>query len=175
MSESIDVRASNRQITTNTLLDNLILKTKVQLSSLPDSRVLIGKAGNESRRLTVRVEFGVQCSLREDGHLPGLEGVVHVSGPIFRRDRPEQSAFNDQIELCGAGVRVRSVEAAWAEKADCDGCAVGDERGEAGAVGADGVASLSEGLAVRAGVFEVEDEVGVGEKTLTLVGAGCSH
>jgi len=57
--------------------------------------------------------------LREDGHLVLTEIVLDVRSTIFGGEGGSQLALYNDIKLCTAIVNVRSVEAAWAKKAQC--------------------------------------------------------
>lgn len=89
-----------------------------------------------------------------------------MSGAVLSDDGSEESAFDDEVEFCGARVDVRGVEAAGAKESDCDGSALSDEGGEGSVIGANNLSTFSLCDASGAGVVcEVEDEIRVLEES----------
>jgi hypothetical protein len=115
----------------------------------------------------------VHSSLREDSHLELVEGVVEMSGTVLSSDGGEKTAFDDEIQFCGAGVDVRSVEAAGTEESDCDSSALSNEGREGSVIGANNLSTFTLYDTGGAGVVcEVEDEILVFEESEALDGVG---
>lgn len=90
------------------------------------ARVLDGETRDEDGWVAIWVELGVQCAEREDGHLHGFGGVGHGSCAVLKHELRHQAAFDDDVQLCAAGVGVRGVESAGAQEADGHGRVVAD-------------------------------------------------
>lgn len=127
-----------------------------------DAGVLVGERGHERRVAAVRVEFGVQGALREEGHLQRDEGVGDGTGAAFQHELRRHATVDEDVELGAARVRVRRVEAARAKESNRHGATGAHERRKGYAVGANGGAAQSRrGAGVGRRIDEIEDEVAV--------------
>ena len=94
-------------------------------------------------------------------------------GAVFEREFGDEAAFDDDVDLGAARVRVWRVEAARADEAERHADAGADEGGEDFAVRAHGVAAFAGGDGARRRVVEVVDEVRVGGDKVDAVFCAC--
>lgn len=167
------------------------------VGDLPGAKVLAVERSDERGGRAVGVELRVDGALVEGGHLELRHGVGDdaaarggadfgvVEDAVLGEHLNDQAARGDDLQLGGARVHVRSVEAAGPEEANCHAGAGADESREGLAVRSDEVTALS-ALAFESWVAEVEDELGVfgeqgeavcccvgEEELLSEGGAGC--
>ncbi len=153
-------------------LDDVIVEPKERLRRLLHARILARESGHEERVVASGVELCVDGALREHGHLVRVEAVGDAAGAVFEGEFRDETAFDDDVDLGAAGVRVRGVEAAGADEAEGHADAGADEGREDGAVGAHGVAAFAGCDGRRGWVVEVVDEVGVGGDEVDAVFGG---
>lgn len=112
--------------------------------------------------------------LGEHCHLVGGEPVFDECGPVLGDEFGAEFAFDDDVDLGGAGVCVRGVKSTRSQKAHCHADAGADEGGEGLAVGFDSVPAQTGGDGViGGGVEEVVDMVGgVGKELYPVDGGG---
>ena len=171
--ESIDISSINSDFSTSATLDDLILQSEELLSDLSNTWILRWEGCDENGVSAVGVEFGVYSSLREDSHLELVESVVEMSGAVLGNDGGEKTAFDNEIQFCGAGMDVRSVEAAGTEESDCDSSALPNESREGSVIGTDNLSTFTLCDTGGAGVVcEIEDEILVFEESEAVDGVG---
>lgn len=103
----------------------------------------------------------MQRALGEGGHLPWEEDVVDRACAVLQDEGRVHAAFDEDVDLSAAWVRVRGVEATRTEESDRHR-GVGANKGRKGlAGGGDGGAARANGAGVGGRVEEIKDEVAV--------------
>lgn len=153
-------------------MQNVVVEIVQSLRRLLDAWVLGGEAGDEDGVGAVWVPLGVDGALGEDGHLVLVEAVADQGGAVLEDVLGPQGALDDDVDLGGARVRVRGVEAAGTDEAEGHADAVAYQGREVLAVGLDGVPSVAgrDGRAERWVVEVVQVVAGVGEEVETVGG-----
>lgn len=135
--------------------------------------LLIRETRDEDGHGAFGVELGVHSALRKHRHSELRQLVADEARAVLEDGLGVQAAFDDEIELGGARMHVRRVEAAGAEEAHRHGAALAHESGEGVLVGAGDVAAFAFGDAECEGrVVELEDVLVVGEEFGALDCAG---
>lgn len=159
VAEALNVLSVNGLDSTKSSRNNVPVQAEEVLGNLVHTGVDIVEAGDEDSILAVGVELLVNGSLGEDGHLPGIHGVLNGSGTVLNDKVGHEAALDDDVELGGSVVDVSSVHATRTEESDSHGSTVADEsrHGESSSRG--GTATLSLGLARSSSGLEVKDVV----------------
>lgn len=96
--------------------DQIIRKRDRLLDYLTSTRIFTGKGRNKNGIRTVRVELRVNRTLIKRGHLVSSNLVFDDTGPslavndaVLGHHLSNQAPFNDQLQLCRSGVRVKGV------------------------------------------------------------------
>lgn len=177
LAEALNVLSVDGLDSTKSSLNNVPVQAEEVLSNLVHTGVDIVEASDEDGILAVGVELLVDGSLREDGHLPGIHGVLDGSGTVLNNKVGHETSLDDDVKLGGSVVDVSSVHAARTEESDSHGSAVADEsrHGESSSRG--GTATLSLGLSSSSGGLEVKDVVArlVEELDALNLGGGCEE
>lgn len=137
---------------------DVLVEPKISLRRLLNTWVLAREASNEDGIVAIGVEFGVQCTLREDCHLVSRKRVVDRSSPVLERELRLQGTFDNEVDLRAAWVCVRGVEAARAEKAKGHGCTGANKRRKRLAIGPNGSTALAFRQSVCGRSVEIEFE-----------------
>ena len=139
--EGVDILAVEEGVAAQGRGGDVGVEPEEGLGGLLHAGVLVAEGGHEDGRVAAGVELGVHGALGEDDGLE-LGGVVRDRGEAVLRDElGVERALDHDVELGGARVHVRGVEAAGADEADGHADAVADQGGEGLAVGFDGVAA----------------------------------
>jgi hypothetical protein len=160
LAEALNVLAVERGDTAKGRANHGRVEVEESLSDLLNAGVDIVKAGDEDGIFAVRVEFSMNSPLREDGHLVKRESVGDWRKTVLDDEVSDEAALDDDVELGGAIVDMRSIHAARAEEAEGHGSAVSDERGECASVCSDSEAAEAVRLGARnAPVVEIKNVV----------------
>ena len=123
------------------------------------TRIFRGETGDEKGVGAIRVEFGVDGTLGEHGHLVGGQVVGDGLGFVLQGEFGDEAALDDDVDFRGARVRVRGVEAAGAQEAQRHGDAGAHQGGKHLAVGFHRVSALAHRRGIFGWVVEVVHEV----------------
>ena len=152
---------SSKSILPKSRLHNIIIEPKERLRSLLHPRIFTRKSSDKERVIAAGIEFRMDSALRENRHLVRVESVGDAVGTVLERELGYQAAFDDDVDLGAAGVRVWGVETAGADEAERHADSGADERWEDFPVCTYGVASFAGCHCALGWVVEIVDEVGI--------------
>lgn len=159
--EALDVLAVQGLDAAESGLHDVAAETEEVLGDLGDAGVGVVETGDEDGVFAVGVEFLVDGTLGEDGHLVLRDGVLNRTDAVLHDEVGDQSALDYDVQLGSSVMNVGSVHATRTQEANSHASAITDQSGKGTGVGGDGEAAIAtgfRGLDGRAAV-EVEEVV----------------